>query len=208
MRRNFRWQPGSHQIDALALFTLFLAVYLLSFKGIFTAVDELALCARTESLVQWGNFDVPQLYFATFHNPVGAQEVGFPLLAAPFYWLAQQIGALHRVQVVMLLNPLATAVIVSILYLTGRQLGYGRNATLIAAFAFGLASLAWASRATIALCRLRSIGLTGVAALKSRLQFSAEDRQQLGRQVGGQVGQVGGGEGVHRVALPLSWFLL
>lgn len=143
MKRYFRRQPGSHQIDALALFALFLALYLLSFKGIFTAVDELALYARTESLVQWGNFDVPQLYFATFHNPVGVQEVGFPLLAAPFYWLAQQIGVLHRVQVVMLLNPLVTAVTVTILYLTGRQLGYGRNATLIAAFAFGLASLAW-----------------------------------------------------------------
>lgn len=132
-----------HQIDALALFALFLALYLLSFKGIFTAIDELALYARTESLVQWGNFDVPQLRFATFHNPVGAQEMGFPLLAAPFYWLAQQLDWLHRVHMVMLLNPLVTAVTGAILYLTGRQLGYGRNATLIAAFTFGLASLAW-----------------------------------------------------------------
>jgi hypothetical protein len=136
-------QLQSRHIDALALFCLLLAIYLFTFKGIFTAVDELALYARTESLVQWGHLDVPQLRFATFHNPVGAQEAGFPILAAPFYWLAQQIGALNRIHVVMLINPLVTAVTAAVLYLTSRRLGYGRNASLLAVFAFGLASLAW-----------------------------------------------------------------
>ncbi|MFO7539764.1 MAG: hypothetical protein R6X32_17125, partial [Chloroflexota bacterium] len=133
----------AYRIDALAIFCLFLAVYLFSFKGLFTAIDELGLYARTESLVQWGHLNVPQLRFATWHNPVGSQEIGFSLLAAPFYWLAYQIPALNRIHTVMLINPLATAVTAVTLYLTSHRLGYGRTASLLAVFTFGLASLAW-----------------------------------------------------------------
>jgi hypothetical protein len=70
---------------ALAVFGLLLVLYLLTFNGRFTSIDELAIYARVESLVQQGNLATPQLTFSAHHNTVGEIEAGYALLAAPFY---------------------------------------------------------------------------------------------------------------------------
>ena len=128
---------------ALAVFGLLLVLYLLTFNGWFSSIDELAIYARAESLIQQGSLDTPQLAFSAYHNVVGEIEVGYALLAAPLYWLAQQTGRFNNIQVVMLLNPLLTAATGAVIYATARTLGYSHRGSAVAALAYGLTTLAW-----------------------------------------------------------------
>jgi hypothetical protein len=127
----------------LAIFGFLLVIYLLTFSGQFTSVDELALYAKAESLVQDGNLETPQLAFAAYHNPVGDIEPGLPVVASPLYWLAQQFHRLNNIQTVMLLNPLVTAATAGVLFAISRLLGYSKVGSAFAALTFGLATLAW-----------------------------------------------------------------
>lgn len=127
----------------LRIFGLLLPLYLLTFSGSFTAIDELALYVRAESLVQQGSLDVPQLYFSSYHNPVGALEPGLPILLAPLYWLAQQHNHFNSIQMALLFNPFCTAITAALVYAIGRRLGYSSRGATVAALAYGLASLAW-----------------------------------------------------------------
>jgi len=128
---------------ALSVFSILLIVYLFTFSGQFTSVDELALYVMTESVVQDGNLNTPQLTFAAYHNPVGDIEPGLPLVASPLYFISQQSGHLNNIQVVMLLNPLVTAMTAGVLFGIGRLLGYSINGSAFAALTFGLTTLAW-----------------------------------------------------------------
>ncbi|MFZ0548855.1 MAG: hypothetical protein WAM60_25620 [Candidatus Promineifilaceae bacterium] len=139
-----RQLPNNEQfVGALAVFGLLLTTYLLTFNGQFTSIDELAIYARAGNLVQQGKMDTPQLAFSAYHNPVGEIEAGYAILAAPLYWLAQQVGRFNNIQVVMLLNPFLTAVTGAVLYLIARTLGYSHRGAALAALAYGLTTLAW-----------------------------------------------------------------
>jgi hypothetical protein len=125
-------------------FGLFLlAIYLITFTGIFRSIDELALFSMAENLVQTGSLQPVLTSFAHFHNPVGPFEPGYPILATPLYWLAAQFLEVSNIHTVMLLNPMLTAATGSVLYLIGRQIHYERLACLAIAFTFGLGSMAW-----------------------------------------------------------------
>jgi hypothetical protein len=128
---------------ALAIFSFLLVIYLLSFSGQFTSVDELALYAKTESLVQDGSLETPQLAFAAYHNPVGDIEPGLPIIASPLYWFAQQSHHLNNIQTVMLLTPLVTAATAGVLFAISRLIGYSGAGSAFAALTFGLSTLAW-----------------------------------------------------------------
>lgn len=130
-------------LNACALFSLLLTLYFLSFNGQFTSIDELNLYAMTESLVQTGTINVPQINFAAYHNPVGKHEIGFPLAAVPLYWLGRNSQAVNSIYIVMLLNPFLVAATSVFIYLTAERLGQSSTAALIAAFAYGLGSLGW-----------------------------------------------------------------
>lgn len=128
---------------ALALFFAALAVYLLTFSGRFSTVDELALYATTESLAQQGSLARPMLSFAWYHNPVGRIEPLYSALAVPFYSIGSRLSAVSTVHVVMLLNPLLTALTVAGIFWALRRLGYGNTASVLPAGAFAFATLAW-----------------------------------------------------------------
>ena len=128
---------------AAGLCLALICVYLFTFAGAFRSIDELALFSVTESLVQSGQTEPLLVAFAQYHNTVGLFEPGFPLLAAPLYWLAGQWQTVSNVHAVMLLNPCLTAATAGLLYLFGRRLGYDRRASLAVGLAWGLASMAW-----------------------------------------------------------------
>ena len=134
---------ASTKRNALAIFGILLIIYLITFNGQFTSIDELNLYGMAESLIQTSSVAVPQLEFAAYHNPVGNHEVGFPLLAAPFYWLAQQSTRINNIYFVMLLNPILVAATSAFIFLTTRKLGYSATASTVAAIAYGLGSLGW-----------------------------------------------------------------
>ncbi len=128
---------------ALMVFSSLLIIYLLTFNGQFTSIDELNLYAITESIVQTGETAVPQVAFAAYHNPVGTHEATFPLIATPLYWLAQQSDALNNIYMVMLLNPILVATTSLFIFLINKRLGHSSTGSAIAAYAYGLGSLAW-----------------------------------------------------------------
>jgi hypothetical protein len=130
-------------VGALAIFGLLLVIYLLTFNGRFTSIDELAIYSQAESLIQQGNLATPQLAFSEYHNTVSEIEPGFAIVAAPLYWLAQQGDRFNNIQLVMLLNPLLTAATGAVLYAIARTLGYSHKGSALAALAFGLTTLAW-----------------------------------------------------------------
>lgn len=162
--------PGNRVIPGmLAIFSVLVSIYCLTFSGLFTSIDELGLYAQTESMVQAGNRQVPQLEFAAFHNPVGNAEPGFPWIAVPLYWLAQRSHHLDNVHTVMLLNPLIVAAVAALLYATVRRLGYSRQAAILSALAYGLASIAWPYTRT--LYREPLVALAWTAALFSFVEW-------------------------------------
>jgi len=96
----------SHQVERTVItwvvFALLCSVYLLTYRGLFQSVDELALFSMAESLVQMQSLQTPQLTFARYHNIVGRLEPLQPLLAVPLYWLAVRSPWLGNIRTVML----------------------------------------------------------------------------------------------------------
>jgi hypothetical protein len=125
------------------LFVLLSSVYLLTYRGLFRSVDELALFALTESVVQTGSFRTPQLAFAEYHNPVGRLEPLHALLSAPLYWVAVHSGRLGNIQTTMLLNVLVTAATGVVLYALFLSLGHPLRPAVCYALLYGLGTLAW-----------------------------------------------------------------
>jgi hypothetical protein len=129
--------------NALGIFSFLFIFYLLTFNGQFTSIDEFNLYAMVESLVQTKSIAVPQVSFAAYHNPVGAHEIGYPLLATPLYWLAVHTPAVNNIYMVMMLNPFLVALTSAFIYLCARRLGYSVTGSTLAALAYGLGSLGW-----------------------------------------------------------------
>lgn len=128
---------------ALGLGALAWVVYLVTFTGRIYSIDEWALYAATAQLRASAATAPEVVRFAVFHNPVGALEPGYPWLAWAGYALAQAVPQVSNLHVLMMLNPLLTALTVSVVFLTGRAAGFGRAASLLSAAAFGLGSMAW-----------------------------------------------------------------
>ena len=128
---------------AVLILTALLSIYLLTFSGQLSTIDELALYAMTESLAQHGTLATPQILFAAYHNPVGELEPGQAVAALPLYRLLHPIAGVNNLQAVLLLNPIVTALTAAILFLIGRELGYSARRSTALALVYGLASLAW-----------------------------------------------------------------
>lgn len=128
---------------ALAVFAALCSVYLFTFNGLFRSIDELALFSAAESLVQSRSLARPQLNFTPYHNPVGSLEPLQPFIAMPLYALAVHIPAVSNIHVVMLLNPILTALTGALLYLLARQMGYLQRVSVGVALIYGLATMAW-----------------------------------------------------------------
>jgi len=128
---------------AVVLFALLATVYLLTFRGEFSSIDELAMYAATESLAQVHGLSTPQVSFARFHNPVGRIEPGQSLAATPLYLLAQQFAQVNNIHAVLLLNVLVTALTGATLFIILRRLRYRPTSAFLATLGYGLATTAW-----------------------------------------------------------------
>jgi hypothetical protein len=136
-------RPSRQAAIAWAIFVFLCSVYLVTYNGLFRSVDELALFALTESLVQTRSMQTPQLAFASYHNVVGRLEPLHSLLAVPLYWLAVQSDRLGNVQTVMLLNVLITAATGGVLFVLLSFLGHPPRRAVLTALIYGLATIAW-----------------------------------------------------------------
>jgi hypothetical protein len=125
------------------LFVLLCSIYLLTYRGLFQSVDELAMFSMTESLVQTRSLQTPQLSFARYHNRVGRLEPLQPVLAMPLYWLAIHSARLGNIYAVMLFNVFVTSITGVVLYALLLRLGYSLVNTVGAVVVYGVATIAW-----------------------------------------------------------------
>ncbi|MEN8098492.1 MAG: hypothetical protein ABFQ89_05410 [Chloroflexota bacterium] len=128
---------------SFALFGVILVVYLFTFNGQFTSIDELALYGNIECHVQPCSSGNHLVDFARFHNPVGSHEPGYSIAAAPLYFLAKLIPSINRLHLVQLFNPIALALTSTFLFLLSRNLGYSIHASVFAAFGLAFGTYVW-----------------------------------------------------------------
>ncbi len=170
-------RPGTDLATAAALFAFLASVYLLTFGGRFGSIDEFAIYAVAESLVQVGRPATPQLEFAKIHNPVGQVEPGQAVLAAPLYALARSLSGVNTIHAVMLVNVFVTALAGAGLFLLARGLGFRPKGALVAGLGFGLATMAWPYARTF--LREPAVGLAWVAALGAFVGWQRSGRPGL-----------------------------
>ncbi|MEQ8768278.1 MAG: hypothetical protein RL885_30525 [Planctomycetota bacterium] len=152
---------------ASRLFLFFLAVYLLTSYGRLDNNDLEVVFQTTRSIAEDGSFaigDTPQGRYIKSQNPPfdvmrGSDGryyswfgVGHAVLGLPGYWLGQtfaglfpdtlSVGEWERMWV-CLTNAFLGALVVVLLYRTGRRLGYSSKIATIAVVAYGLGTLAW-----------------------------------------------------------------
>jgi hypothetical protein len=139
---------------AMALLLFLLAVYLLTYSGVFHSDDEMSVAAVAESLAKRGSVTIDQLRWnQDLSGGIGKYGLdghlyskygwGASVAAAPFYLAALILPPLGSVQAVMLLNTLVTALTGMLVFLCARRLGVGRMASVGVALIFGLATPAW-----------------------------------------------------------------
>lgn len=136
---------------ALALCSLLLSAYLLTFSGVYHSSDEMSMLVATDSLARRGAWDTDLLRwqgeqqgsFGAGDHLYSRKGIGMTLVALPLYWLALQSAALGNVQAAMWVNGLLTALTGVLVYATLRRLRYGFGPSLGTALAYGLATMAW-----------------------------------------------------------------
>ena len=136
---------------ALGLFAVLFSVYLLTFSGVYHSSDEMSMLAVTDSLARRGAWDIElfrwmgeqQGFFGPDGHLYSHKGIGTSLALLPHYWLALQSHLLPNVQMAMLINGAITALTGVLVYLLLRRLRNSYGASLLAALAFGLGTMAW-----------------------------------------------------------------
>ena len=154
---------------AFLVFCLLLVCYLISYTGVIQSSDGLAMFATAESIVRRGDLDSNQLvWMGNQQGNFGAdgelysrKGLGMTLLAVPLIWIARLWQAVGLVHTALLLNPLVTALTGALVYRAGRRLRWRRGAAVIAALAFGLATLVWPYTQTFFSDPICAFGLFG-----------------------------------------------
>lgn len=196
-RGQARPGDGLHEgCCALALFLLFLGLYLLTASGHFYAVDEETLYGMTESIVERRSLALPNgLWFIpaeqAARGPVYSSYMpGQPLAAVPLYLLGRAIAPLFPPDAagyvtrfcVSLFGAFVTAATVTLLGALARALGYRRATALGLAATYGLATTAWPHGRTffaepftalLLLCAFHAIVLGGGARGRRRFAWCA-----------------------------------
>jgi len=135
----------------LGLFAVLFSIYLLTFSGVYHSSDEMSMLAATDSLARRGAWNIELLRwmgeqqgsFGPDGHLYSRKGIGTTLAALPLTWVALQSRLLPNVQTAMLTNGVITAITGVLVYLLLRRLRYGYSVSLLAALAFGLATMAW-----------------------------------------------------------------
>jgi hypothetical protein len=181
----------------LWLFLFLMAIYLLSYSGIFHSIDEVSVVAMTESLVKhgavttdqvwWSNEGtVPQVRLGPDGHLYSKKGVGSALLGAPFYWLAMHLPALGAVQAMMLANSVVTAATAWLVYACILRLGYSSRVAALTAAGYGLGTMAWPYARYFFSEPLAALGLT--AALWGLLSADQTGRARYASLAGAGLG--------------------
>ncbi|MBI3362122.1 MAG: hypothetical protein HY023_13545 [Chloroflexi bacterium] len=129
-------------LTLVGLCGLLFSVYLFTFSGRYISNDELFLMDTTESLARRGSIFLTETGSLKWPGETAFEPLQ-PLLAAPLFWIANQLPFVGNVHGVMLFNVLVAVATAALVYLFVRALDYARRASLAASLAYGLATIAW-----------------------------------------------------------------
>lgn len=138
----------------LALVLFLLAVYTLSYSGVFHSDDEMSVAAAAESLVKQGSLSIDQLRWnQDLSGGIGKYGAdghlyskygwGASVAAVPLALAALVLPSLGSVQAAMLLNAFVTALTGLLVLRCARRLGATGGQATALALIYGLATLAW-----------------------------------------------------------------
>jgi hypothetical protein len=145
-------ERGRYILAAVCLFFLLVGAYALTYRGVPLSQDSVFIFDSVESLVRRGDFLRTYEYskFNSGNFPLGdapwpepVQEPLVVVLAAPLFWIGQNIPQIGTMHTVWLFNIFITALTAVSLYGAGLLLGYPVRIAWIGGLTYGLATLTW-----------------------------------------------------------------
>lgn len=143
-----------HRVLLCLVLTIFLtSIYMLTYSGQIEIADQLDYFDTTGSVVRFGEYSRDLTLFQ--HPPVdyhfdrphpfreSVVDKGFPLAAAPLYWLAENTPGFGLVHTTYLFNVFVMAILCAIMFWYVLALGYSETVAVIAALCLGLLSIVW-----------------------------------------------------------------
>ncbi len=170
---------------ALGISLSLLFLYVLSYSGIYHAVDELSALSVTTSILSGQGVQVNAMAWDQSRTPpqnepgidgqlYSKKGIGLSLLALPLFALGQAWWAVGAVQMTLLLNPLLGALLAYLFFHLVLTLGYPRATAVIGTFALGLGTLTWPYTRTLFSEPLAMLGvgltLYGAVAFRRRME--------------------------------------
>ena len=139
-------EGGKIRFIAIYLFTFVICVYFVSLSS-FPLIDQfVSRYEVTKSIVERFNLSIPEGNQSNIKGVDGRSYslygLGWPILAAPLYIIGKIFGR-EPVTHVFLLNPLAGAATVTLVFLFSIALGYSRRSSLVVAIFYGFGTFAW-----------------------------------------------------------------
>ena len=133
---------------ALLLSALLFCVYMAGYGGRYNRDDEHVFVSAAQGWARWGAADLPQVWGNSRLQALRLQPF-YGVVEPGHWWLGAQVLRatdflrLGSVQVLMLVNPLLTALTAGVLLLLLRALGYALPAAALTALGYGGATFAW-----------------------------------------------------------------
>ena len=140
------WRPALPA--ALLLSALLFCVYMAGYGGRYNRDDEHLFVSAAQGWARWGAADLPQVWGNSRLQALRLQPY-YSVVEPGHWWLGAQLLRvadalrLGSVQVLMLVNPLLTALTAGVLLLLLRAQGYALPAAALTALGYGSATFAW-----------------------------------------------------------------
>jgi hypothetical protein len=134
------------RFTAIYLFTFVTCIYLISLSTFVSFDQYIPRYEVTKSIVERFDLSIPEENPGSIKGVDGRSYslygLGWPILAVPLYIIGKNFGSYH-VNLVYLLNMLAGAATVALVFLFSVALGYSRRSSLVVAIFYGLGTFAW-----------------------------------------------------------------
>src|SRR3989304_8651307 len=139
-------EGGRIKVNAIYLFIFVICIYFVSLSS-FPLIDQfVSRYEVTKAIVERFDLSIPEGNQSNIKGVDGRSYslygLGWPILAAPLYIIGK-IFSREPVIYVFLLNPLAGAATVTLVFLFSIALGYSRRVSLVVAIFYGFGAFAW-----------------------------------------------------------------
>ena len=139
-------EGGKIRFTAIYLFIFVTCVYFISLSTFFAIDQYISRYEVTQSIAERFELSIPEGSPTSIKGVNGKTYslygLGWPILAVPLYMIGKIFGH-YPVTHVFLLNTLAGAATVTLVFLFSIALGYSRRSSLVVAIFYGFGTLAW-----------------------------------------------------------------